>query len=277
MLEVKRVAAIHDLSCYGKASLTVVIPTLSAMGIEVCPLPTALLSTHTGIPGFTFLDLTAEMRNIIAHWKSLNLSFDAIYSGFLGSPEQVEVVSNFIDEFRRDDTLVMVDPVLGDDGVLYSTRNNKMVRRMRELIKKADVITPNLTELAFLSRNKYKKDVKQKEVWDWIKNICDESEVCGPQEVVVKSVPGEDSFEYMFFFNSKLWMGSFHKYRRLPGSFSGTGDAFASVLLGTMLTDGSVPHSAVAAADFLSLAIKSSLDAGSKELLLEGVLHALKK
>ena len=147
---VKRVAAIHDLSGFGRASLTVVIPILSTMGVQVCPLPTAVLSTHSKFEDFHFIDLTGEMSDYIRHWKQLGISFDAVYSGFLGSPRQIDIVTDFIDHFSQQDQLVIVDPVLGDNGALYGPLNKDMVTEMQSLIKQADIITPNITEASLL-------------------------------------------------------------------------------------------------------------------------------
>ena len=116
-----RIAAIHDLSCFGRCSLTIALPVLSAMGCQCCPLPTALLSAHTGFPGNTFLDLTVEMGRIADHWAAMDLQFDAIYSGFLGSADQVDTVARFFDTFKKSDTAVIVDPVMGDHGTAYRT------------------------------------------------------------------------------------------------------------------------------------------------------------
>ena len=130
--EVPKIIAIHDLSCFGRASLTVVIPIISAMGIQVCPVPTALLSTHTGgFETFTFMDLTRPMEEILIHWKELKLEFSAIYSGFLGSEKQVEIVEKYIAEFKKKGTLVIVDPVMADEGELYSTMTPKMIEKMK--------------------------------------------------------------------------------------------------------------------------------------------------
>ena len=118
--KVKKIAAVHDLSGAGRVSLTVVIPILSSMGFQVCPLPTAVLSSHTQYPHFSFLDLTDEMPRIVSEWKQLGVQFDAIYTGYLGSPRQIQIVSGFIDDFRQSDSLVMIDPVLGDNGKLYT-------------------------------------------------------------------------------------------------------------------------------------------------------------
>ena len=155
--KVKKVAAIHDLSGMGRVSLTVVIPILSSMGFQVCPLPTAILSNHTQYPDFTFLDLTDEMPRIIAEWKRLEVEFDAIYTGYLGSPRQIQIVSDFIRDFRRKDSLTVIDPVLGDNGKLYSNFIESMVVEMQHLVTHADVITPNLTELFYLLDRPYKE------------------------------------------------------------------------------------------------------------------------
>ena len=151
MTKTPRVAAIHDMSGFGRCSLTVAIPVLSAMGVQCCPLPTAFLSTHTGgFQGFTFLDMTEEMPRVAEHWKSLGLTFSAIYSGFLGSERQIGIVADFIREFRTPGTVVVVDPVMGDDGQAYQTYTPAMCGGMARLAELADVITPNATEAAFL-------------------------------------------------------------------------------------------------------------------------------
>ena len=157
MLLTPRVAAVHDLSGFGRCSLTVAIPILSAMGVQCCPLPTAFLSTHTGgFQGFTFLDMTEEMPRVSAHWKGLGIRFQAVYSGFLGSARQIGVVSDFIRDFRTPETLIVVDPVMGDDGRAYQTCTPDLCAGMAQLAEEADVITPNLTEAAFLLGQSYK-------------------------------------------------------------------------------------------------------------------------
>ena len=156
--KVKKIAAVHDLSGAGRVSLTVVIPILSSMGFQVCPLPTAVLSSHTQYPPLLFLDLTDEMPKIISEWKQLGVQFDAIYTGYLGSPRQIQIVSGFIDDFRQSDSLVMIDPVLGDNGKLYTNFDEQMILEMRHLIRKADVITPNMTELFYLLDKPYKAE-----------------------------------------------------------------------------------------------------------------------
>ena len=148
---VPKAATIHDLSGYGRSSLTAVIPILSTMGIQACPLPTAILSTHTSeFKNYHFVDFTDEMEAYINHWKSLKIEFDAVYSGFLGSARQVSIVHKFISDFRQKNQIIIVDPVLGDDGETYATITGDLVEQMGELVTAADVITPNVTEAALL-------------------------------------------------------------------------------------------------------------------------------
>ncbi|MBR6673303.1 MAG: bifunctional hydroxymethylpyrimidine kinase/phosphomethylpyrimidine kinase, partial [Mailhella sp.] len=163
-----RVAAIHDLSGFGRASLTVAIPILATMGIQVCPLPTAVLSSQTGggMTGFTFLDLTDQMGPMMDHWASLGLKFDAVYSGFLGSPDQSELAIRCIREFRAPGGIAVVDPVLGDNGQLDPTQTPEMVEAMRRLVREADIITPNFTEASFLLDQPYRPDISEEGLRD---------------------------------------------------------------------------------------------------------------
>ncbi|MBW2592766.1 MAG: pyridoxamine kinase, partial [Deltaproteobacteria bacterium] len=171
---VPKVAAIHDLSGFGRASLTVVIPVLSTMGVQACPLPTAVLSTHTGgFKNYHFVDMTEDMVRMIDHWKALDIAFDAIYSGFLGSPRQVNIVIDFIKSFARPEQLVVVDPVIGDNGKPYKTMGSEMIRQMRLLASKADIITPNFTEAAFLLDEPYPESIEEKQVKKWLIRLCD--------------------------------------------------------------------------------------------------------
>ena len=159
-IPLQRVAAIHDLSGFGRASLTVVIPILASMGVQTCPLPTAVLSSQTsGVEGFTFHDLTAEMGPMLDHWQRMGLSFDAVYSGFLGNPLQLEIAARCIGHFLKPGGFALVDPVLGDNGTLDPTQTPEMVEAMRQLIGHAHVITPNLTEAAFLLDEPYRLDI----------------------------------------------------------------------------------------------------------------------
>lgn len=273
---VKKVAAIHDLSGMGRVSLTVVIPILSSMGFQVCPLPTAVLSSHTQYPTFSFHDLTDEMPVIIDEWKILGASFDAIYTGYLGSPRQIHIVSNFIDDFRKDDTLVMIDPVLGDNGKLYANFNNSMITEMRTLISKADVITPNLTEIFFLLDKPYKADNSDTELKEYLRILSEK----GPEVVIITSVPVKDDPHKtsVYAYNrkgDKYWKVT---CAYLPAHYPGTGDAFTSVVTGSIMQGDSLPIALDRATQFILQGIRATFgyEYDNRDgILLEKVLHNL--
>jgi len=273
---VKKVAAIHDLSGFGRASLTVVIPILSRMGTQVCPLPTAVLSTHSKFKDFHFVDMTTQLQSIINHWKKLDLSFDAIYSGFLGSHEQIEIVRSFIHDFRRENQWVVVDPVLGDDGKIYAPLSQEHVTEMQSLIPEADVITPNLTEAALLLNKPYPKKISINTIKEWIVDLSEK----GPETVVVTSVPEgrRKNQTAVVAYNSKdkrFWKVSCNY---LPANYPGTGDAFASVVVGSLLQGDSLPMALDRAVRFTSMGVRATFgyDYNTDEgILLERILDTL--
>ena len=243
----QRVAAIHDISGFGKCSMTVVLPILSAAGIEVVCMPTAVLSTHTGgFEGFTYRDLTEDLPAITEHWKSLDLHFSSIYSGFLGSPEQVDIVSNFMDTFNSDNTLVYVDPVMAYEGELYSVFDYHMVDKMRELCEKADLLLPNITEACFLLKQPYQHGPYTR---DYIEKIVRGLSDMGPEKVVLTGV---------YFDNEKLGAACYDRAEdkveyafseKVPGQFHGTGDIFGSFCLAALLNGKSLLDSTQFAVD----------------------------
>ena len=244
-----RVAAIHDLSGFGRCSLTVALPILSAMGIQCCPLPTACLSTHTGgFTGFTFLDLTDEMPKAAAHWKSLGLRFDAVYSGFLGSVRQIGVVEAFIRDFRAPGTLVVVDPVMGDGGVLYQTYTPAMCAGMRRLAALADVITPNLTEAALLLDMPFAglgSDLVS--LAQTVRALSDG----GRRSVVLTGVSEGADRTGALCFDAASGCVRAVQTRRISREFHGTGDVFSSVLTGALVQGASLFDAAERAAGFV--------------------------
>ena len=274
--KVKKVAAIHDLSGMGRVSLTVVIPILSSMGFQVCPLPTAILSNHTQYPDFTFLDLTDEMPRIIAEWKRLEVEFDAIYTGYLGSPRQIQIVSDFIRDFRRKDSLTVIDPVLGDNGKLYSNFNESMVVEMQHLVTHADVITPNLTELFYLLDRPYKESNTDQELKEYLRCLSDK----GPEVVIITSVPvlEEPHKTSVYAYNrrgNRYWKIT---CPYLPAHYPGTGDTFTSVITGALLQGDSLPIALDRATQFILQGIRATFgyEYDNREgILLEKVLHNL--
>lgn len=253
----KRVAAIHDLSGFGRASLCSIIPTLSSMGIQVCPVPTAILSTHSGgFREYTFEDLTDTIPAYMAHWKKLNLHFDCIYSGFLGSPVQTQMVADIFDDFADENTLVVVDPVMGDNGGLYSSIPESMVPQMRRLVNKADIIVPNYTEAALLLDEDVKGYRGNEELKEWLRRLSD----LGPDTVLITSAPDEERPEMMNVIAYEKESDTYWKVasRLLHDYYPGTGDIFASVMIGSLLKGESLPGAIDWAAQFVSQCIKVS-------------------
>lgn len=255
----KRVAAIHDLSGFGKCSLTVALPILSAAGIETSALPTAILSTHTGgISGYTYHDLTEDMRPVMKHWKSLDIKFDAIYTGFLGSFEQLDIVKEFFDAFRQEDNLILVDPVMGDNGELYTVFTREFAIGIRMLCQKADIIVPNLTEAALLLDEPFHPGPY---THAYIESLLRKLGALGPQKVVLTGV---------YFKEDELGAATYDRTtdtidyvftQKIPGYYHGTGDVFASALLSALLNDFSLIDAAAIAVHFTTDSIRRTYKA----------------
>ena len=244
-----RAAAIHDLSGFGRCSLTVAIPILSAMGVQCCPLPTAFLSTHTGgFQGFTFLDMTEELPRIARHWKSLDLRFQAIYSGFLGSERQIDIVADFIRTFRNRDAIVVVDPVMGDDGRAYQTYTPAMCAGMCRLAELADVITPNLTEAAFLLDRDYSA-LDRSEAG--LRRLTEELSLGGTRSVALTGASLEAGKTGAVCFDARTGRTQAVQTDFIVHPLHGTGDVFASVLTGALLRGRSLAEAAEQAVEFI--------------------------
>ena len=273
-----RVAAIHDICGYGRCSLTVAIPILSAMGFEVAPLPTAILSTHTLFPDFVLIDMTAELPRIIEHWKKLNLKFEAIYSGFLGSARQVDIVADLIGHFSSAETLVVVDPVMADHGRLYPSMPPEMVTEMKKLARLAKIVTPNLTEAAFLLDRPTPESLTEREARQWLKSLTD----LGPEMAVITSAPleGHPGAATVIAYDrpdDRYWLT---ERPHVPTQYHGTGDIFASGLTGSLLQGDSLPVAMDRSAQFVTTAIRATFgyrekELGHHEVLLEKALNTL--
>lgn len=245
-----RVAAVHDMSGFGRCSLTVALPVLAAMGAECCPLPTAYLSAHTAFPKSdraVFLDMTDQMARTGQHWKELGAEFDAIYSGFLGSEAQIGLLGEFIRQFRGARTLVMVDPVMGDWGKPYRTYTPDLCRRMGELAEHADVITPNLTEAAILLGEEYDPAPGEAKARVWLERLSRE----GTRSVVLTGVHFQEGRIGAGCLDRETGEASFPSARLEPGAYAGTGDLFASVMLGALLRRENLHAAAQLAVDFV--------------------------
>ena len=256
--KIKKVAAIHDLSGFGRSSLTAIIPTLSTMGVQVCPLPTAILSNHTGgFEHYSYVDLTDHMPEYIDMWKELHLDFDCVYSGFLGSTKQIEIVSDFIDYFGNEKNLIVVDPVMGDNGELYSSFTEEIIPQMKKLVAKADMITPNFTEAAFLlGYSQAPTEISDEEARDWLLKLSE----LGPKITVITSVPDMNNKQNTNVLaydkdNNMFWKVG---CRYIPAAYPGTGDTFTSVVIGSLLQGDSLPVALDRATQFISQCIKAS-------------------
>lgn len=226
---VKKVATINDLSGIGRCSLTAAIPVLSALGVQCCPFPTAVLSNQTEFDKFTFLDITDEMIRYKETWNELGINFDCIYSGFLGSEKQIDIVLNFVQE--KEKVLTVVDPVMGDNGTLYDTFTDVMCKKMKRLVSIADIVTPNLTEACILTGEVYDKyGTSNEKVMKIAREIAD----MGPEKVIITGIIGENKI-YNFAYDKNE-----DKYFMIESdfnheSYSGTGDIFTSIIIGLLL------------------------------------------
>lgn len=257
----KQIIAVHDLSGFGKCSLGVVIPTLAAMGVRACALPTAYLSAHTAFPPCehsVFLDLTAQMEATLAHWEELHAQFDGFYSGFLGAPEQMEILERCLSTRRRDGFLAMVDPVMGDGGKPYRTYTPQLCRKMAELAAHADVITPNLTEAAILLNEAYDPSPDKEKAAEWLRRLS----LGGRRSVIITGLSLSPDTLGAGCFDRETGATDFAQAPLAHGTFSGTGDLFASVAFGKLLAGESLPTATQAAVSFVSLAANATLERG---------------
>ncbi len=252
----KRVVTVQDISCLGKCSLTVALPILSAMDTEACVIPTAVLSTHTGgFSGYTFRDLTADIAPILDHWEKEGLSFDAIYTGYLGSAEQCRLMIELFDRFGTDDNLIFVDPAMADNGKLYAGFPADFPQEMRKVCAKADVIDPNLTEaclmlgLDFPGRTGYSEE--------WIRDILKKLCAMGCKKAVLTGVTFGDKQGAMAYDSQTDTFASYYS-ENLPVSFHGTGDIFSSALCGALVRGQKMEQALKTAVDFTVASIRIS-------------------
>ena len=244
----KRVLAVHDISCVGRCSLTVALPILSAADLECSVLPTAVLSTHTGgFTGYTFRDLTEDIVPITRHWQSLDLRLDGVYTGYLGSFEQLELVGRLFDELCGPDTLKVVDPVMGDNGKLYPLFDTAFAAGMAGLCAKADLVVPNLTEAAYLLGEDYRGEgVDEAYLRHLFAGLC----ALGPRQAVITGIsrrPGELGAAV---YDRESDAVSYAMGPQIEGYYHGTGDVFGSALVGAVMRGQSLRQAAQTAVDF---------------------------
>lgn len=256
----KQVCAIHDLSALGRCALTVVIPALSALGVQTIPLPTALLSTHTGGYSDIYIrDLSPDMKGMAAHWRSLGVKFDAIYTGFVLDASQGHIISDVIDSFSDSSPLILVDPVMGDDGVLYSTCTEELREVMAGLCRRAHVITPNLTEACILTHTPYpeRKFASADEARNFSRPLLEKLSLLCPK-VAITGIEYEEEAAHVMTALSDDGQIHFFDQEKVGSSYPGTGELFASLLLGMLLDGEDFCYCAEFAGQFVAQTISAS-------------------
>lgn len=244
-----RILAINDISCIGKCSLTVTLPIISASGVTCDVLPTAILSTHTGgFVGYTFRDLSSDIKNILTHWKSLNIKFDIIISGYLGNIEQIEIVKNIKKEFLTDGGIMIVDPVLGDNGKLYSNFNKEFVDKMKTLCKEADYIVPNVTESCFLTDTDFETlNENYENLLKKLRLLCKSPLITGAEY--------KDKSSVYYLNNKKI---NFYSTKKIEGRFHGSGDVFTSAFACCLAKKLPINLAVKLSTDFTSNSVKQT-------------------
>ena len=250
----KRIITIQDISCVGKCSLTVALPIISAAGVEAGVIPTAVLSTHTAFPKFTFCDLTDEIQKISDTFEELSIDFDAVYTGYLGSFEQLDLVDKFFDRFG-DKAKIVIDPVMADNGQLYKGFTPEFARAMAKLCSKADLILPNLTEASFMLGIPYNPSYDEAYIRDVLKKLTD----LGAKSAALTGVSFSEDKIGVYLYDSEK--DEYYSYfnEKLPAAFHGTGDIYASATVGAMMRGFSVAEALSIAVDFTLVTMKKTL------------------
>jgi pyridoxine kinase len=247
----KRIAVVNDITGFGRCSVAAALPIISAMKIQCCPLPTAILSTNTAFPNFFFDDYTPRMRAYMNHWKELNIEFDGICTGFLGSTEQIDIVIEFIEMFKKRNTTVIVDPVMGDYGKLYSTYTKEMCAEMKRLMKYADLMTPNLTEACILLDIPYpNRNLTPNELENIAKSLCDH----GPKKIVITGLQHNGNIQNFIYEIGKPY--TIINVEKIGEDRSGTGDVFTSIVAANTVKGGNLVTSVEKATKFISKTIE---------------------
>lgn len=261
----KKIAIINDLSGFGRCSLTAAISVISAMGVQPCPLPTAILSAQTGYPSYYCDDYTEKMEYFRSEWVNMNVSFDSIYTGYVAGQEQINQIFRFIDTFYTQHTFLLVDPVMGDDGNTYDMFSQQLLRQMQKLIRKADMITPNVTELCLLTETDYHTVIRQKDPMQLMNVIdCLGKELCqdGPEKIIVTGIrycdhEHREQIGNLYITRDSRFMTAFPYVGQ---SYSGTGDLFASCLAGGITRGDPITEIIKMAGRFLKLALTDTVN-----------------
>ena len=252
----KKIVTIQDISCFGKCSITVALPIISAMGIECAIIPTSVLSTHTGgFEGFTFRDLSEDIPKIKDHWKKYGLEFDAIYTGYLGSRQQIDYVIDFCKDFKKDGSLLFVDPAMGDKGRLYTGFDSDFPSYMAKLCAMADIVVPNLTEASFMLGLEYTESYDEEYIHSVLKALCK----MGAKKAILTGVSYDKATQGAVLYDSETDLFYSYFNENIPTSFHGTGDTFASVYIAALTHFGDERVALEIAVDFTVECIRATL------------------
>ena len=252
----KRIVTIQDISCFGKCSITVALPIISAMGVECAIIPTSVLSTHTGgFEGFTFRDLSDDIPKIAEHWQKYNIKFDTIYTGYLGSVSQIDYTIDFTRKFKGENTLLFVDPAMADKGKMYTGFDMDFPSHMARLCAVADIVVPNITEASFLTGTPYTESYDEAHVRTLLKKLC----AMGAKISIITGIAFEKSTQGAYFYDSRTDEFYYYRAENIDRSFHGTGDTFASTLAGAVTKGFSIKKALEIAVDFTVECIRATL------------------
>lgn len=250
----KKIAVINDMCGFGRCSIAAALPIISAMKIQCCPMPTSIFSNHTGYDSFYCTDFTDHMQAYMDEWKKLDLRFDGILTGFLGSSQQLDIVARFLDMFRDKNTVTVIDPVMGDYGKLYSTYSPILASGLKKLVPYADILTPNLTEACILTDTQYRTEMNEGELLE----ICKKLTSLGPEKIVISGLDGgNDIVNLVYESGEKPVKIREHKVGECR---SGTGDVFSSIIAADAVNGADFPESVRHASSFIAKVLRRTLE-----------------
>lgn len=251
----KRILTIQDISCLGKCSITIALPLISAMGVETVILPTAVLSTHTMFQNFTVTDLTNALMPIVEHWKKEKVHFDAIYTGYLGSAEEIEIVKTIFRELKSDDTMIFIDPVMADHGKLYPAFDEAYAKLNATLCGEADIIVPNITEACFMTGMEYQETYDEAYILEMLEKLS----ALGARHSVLTGVSLSEGKTGVYGYDAKEKTHFIYQNDQVDARYHGTGDVFSSVSVGALMRSLPMKEAFAIAADYTAHTIRETL------------------